>query len=63
MTEPLRNYGDHGGDTAVYVVQAPQGHRASGVTGVLGALANNSHYSCRPAVFWHDVLGLHCVSV
>ena len=38
MTEPLRNrgnHGDHGGATAVYVVQAPQWHRASGVTGVL----------------------------
>ena len=33
MTEPLRNYGDHGGATAVYVVQAPQWHRAFGVTG------------------------------
>ena len=32
MTEPLRNYGDHGGATAVYVVQAPQWHRAFGVT-------------------------------
>ena len=35
MTEPLRNYGDHGGATAVYVVQAPQWHRAFGVTGAL----------------------------
>ena len=35
--EPLRNHGDHGGATAVYAVQAPQWHRASGVTGVLGA--------------------------
>ena len=34
MTEPLRNHGDHGGATAVYAVQAPQWHRASGVTGV-----------------------------
>ena len=25
---------DHGGATAVYAVQAPQWHRASGVTGV-----------------------------
>ena len=33
MTEPLRNHGDHGGATAVYAVQAPQWHRASGVTG------------------------------
>ena len=32
MTEPLRN---HGGATAGYAVQAPQWHRASGVTGVL----------------------------
>ena len=30
----LRNHGDHGGATAVYAVQAPQWHRASGVTGV-----------------------------
>ena len=35
MTDPLRNHGDHGGATAVYAVQAPQWHRASGVTGVL----------------------------
>ena len=34
MTEPLRNHGDHGGATAVYAVQAPQWHRASGVTEV-----------------------------
>ena len=33
--EPLRNHGGHGGATAVYVVQAPQWHRAFGVTGVL----------------------------
>ena len=33
MTEPLRNHGDHGGATAVYAVQAPQWHRASGVRG------------------------------
>ena len=33
--EPLRNHGDHGGATAVYVVQAPQWHRAFGVTGVV----------------------------
>ena len=36
MTEPLRNHGDHGGATAVYAVQAPQWHRASGVTVVEG---------------------------
>ena len=35
MTEPLRNYGDHGGATAVYVVQALQWHRAFGVTGAV----------------------------
>ena len=35
MTEPLQNHGDHGGAIAVYAVQAPQWHRASGVTGVL----------------------------
>ena len=35
MTEPLWNHSDHGGATAVYAVQAPQWHRASGVTGVL----------------------------
>ena len=35
MTEPLRNHGDHGDATAVYAVQAPQWHRASGETGVL----------------------------
>ena len=35
MTEPLRNYGDHGGATAVYAVQAPQWHRAFVVTGAL----------------------------
>ena len=38
MTEPLRNYGDHGGATAVYVVQAPQWHRAFGVTGALASV-------------------------
>ena len=32
---PLRNHDDHGGATAVYVVQAPQWHRAFGVTGVV----------------------------
>ena len=35
MTESLRNHGDHGDATAVYVVQAPQWHRASGVTGIV----------------------------
>ena len=35
MTEPLRNHDDHGGATAVYVVQAPQWHRAFGVAGVV----------------------------
>ena len=35
MTEPLRNYSDHGDATAVTAVQAPQWHRASGVTGIL----------------------------
>ena len=35
MTEPLRNHGDHGSATAVYVVQAPRWHRAFGVTGVV----------------------------
>ena len=35
MTESLRNHGDHGGVTAVYVVQAPQWHRAFGVTEVV----------------------------
>ena len=35
MTEPPRNHGDHGGATAVSSVQAPQWHRASGVTGLL----------------------------
>ncbi len=35
MTEPLRNHDDDGGATAVYVVQAPQWHRAFGVTGAL----------------------------
>ena len=33
MTEPLRNHGDA---TTVTAVQAPQWHRTSGVTGVLG---------------------------
>ena len=33
--EPLRNHGDHGGATAVYVVQAPPWHRAFGVMGVV----------------------------
>ena len=33
MTEPQLNHGDHGGATAVYAVQAPQWHRAFGVTG------------------------------
>ena len=31
----MRNHSDHGGATAVYVVQAPQWHRAFGVTGVV----------------------------
>ena len=31
---PLRDHDDHGGATAVYAVQAPQWHRASGVTGL-----------------------------
>ena len=35
MAEPLRNHCDHGGATAVYAAQAPQWHRASGVTGVV----------------------------
>ena len=35
MTESLRNHGDHGDATAVYVVQAPQWHRAFGVTVVV----------------------------
>ena len=35
MTESPRNHGGHGGATAVYVVQAPQWHRAFGVTGVV----------------------------
>ena len=35
MAESLRNHGDRGGATAVYVVQAPQWHRAFGVTGVV----------------------------
>ena len=42
MTEPLRNHGDHGDATAVYAVQAPQWHRASGVTGVL----RNTYLMC-----------------
>ena len=33
MTQPLRNHGDHGGATAIYVVQSSQLHRAYGVTG------------------------------
>ena len=40
MTEPMRNYGDHGGATAVCVVQAPQWHRAFGVTGALDTSAS-----------------------
>ena len=35
MTESLRNHGDHGGATVLSVVQAPQWHRAFGVTGVV----------------------------
>ena len=35
MTESLRNHRDDGGATAAHAVQAPQWHRASGVTGVL----------------------------
>ena len=35
MTEPLGNHDDNGGANAVYVVQAPQWHRAFGVTGVV----------------------------
>ena len=45
------NHGDHGGATAVYAVQAPQWHRASGVTAVLHTCAgkydscpNYKHY-------------------
>ena len=34
MTESLRNHGDHGGATAVYVVHAPQWHRAFGATAI-----------------------------
>ena len=30
MAKPLRHHGDHGGGTAVYAVQAPQWHGASG---------------------------------
>ena len=36
MAVPLRNHGDHDGATAVYAVQEPQWHRASGATGVEG---------------------------
>ena len=32
--ETLRNHGDRGGATGVYVVQRPQWYRAYGVTGV-----------------------------
>ena len=35
MTESLRNHGEHGGASAVYVVQVPQWHRAFGVTRVV----------------------------
>ena len=35
MTEQMRNHGDHDGAPTVNAVQAPQWHRASGVTGVL----------------------------
>ena len=35
INEALRNHSDHGGATAVYVVQAPQWHRAFGVMGAL----------------------------
>ena len=48
MTEPLRNHGDRGGATAVYVIQAPQWHHAFGVTGVLENLIKY--------LFTHDVL-------
>ena len=34
MMEPLRNHGDHSGVTAIYVVEAPQWHRAFGITRV-----------------------------
>ena len=48
MTEPLRNHGDHGDATVVTAVQAPQWHRTSGVTGVLGfpeyGMANASNF-------------------
>ena len=41
MSEPLRNHGDDGGATAVYAVQSPQWHRASGVMWVSLGLSIN----------------------
>ena len=41
MTEPLRNHDDHGGATAVDVVQAPQWHRAFGDGGSSAEVRRN----------------------
>ena len=67
MTEPLRHHGDHGGATAVYAVQAPQWHRASGVTGLLHTYQLDSFdaayllaCSCIPEAF---ELSIHMVFV
>ena len=45
--EPLRNHGEHGGATAVNVVQAPQCHRASGVTGILAKIWIRACCECK----------------
>ena len=43
-----RNHGDHGGATTVYTVQAPQWHRASGVTGVVLRRHGRTCSKCPP---------------
>ena len=53
MTEPLRNYGDNGGATTVYVVQAPQWHRAFGVTGALHRRPGATAVLARHKPQWH----------
>ena len=56
MTEPLRNHGDHGGGTAVYAVQAPQWHRASGVTGVLNVFHDYLGYLQSAPIYNYGIM-------
>ena len=51
--EPLRNHGDHGGATAVYVVQAPQWHRSYCVTGVVATCSAAAKTVIRPKTTSH----------